>query len=218
MPTACAIGSGLAFSGSTLATSAIPLANLANAGAASIFGATGAGAHADLTGTQALTVVINDTTTTVTVAGAAVQDVTFAGLAGDTDGNYECEIYAPSGFNAGGYFSVQPNADATNAEATGYYQGHADGVFHGQLGGGLIVGVGGSTAYQGKFYFASKSGRGNRLFRSEWYDTEAGATYRYNWLGWYTGAGATTSLVIHHTAAGGIPIGTVLVLRKLGEL
>lgn len=170
------------------------------------------------TGRQTLSTIITATTTVVTVTGAAVQDVTFNGLNGDTDGNYECEWYAPNGFGAGSYIGLRPNGDATNTESTGSYQPHATGTAVGQPSGSLAMAVGGTSTATGRFYFASKNGRGNRLFTSEWYDTEGGLTYKYGFAGWYTAAGNITSMVVHHPAAGGIPVGTVFVFRALGEL
>lgn len=168
------------------------------------------------TGLQTLSVVMTGTSTRVDVTVSAAQNIDWTGLSGDTDGDYEIEFYLVS--PSAGNLTLQPNQIATAGVSRGYY---TNGVLMTQQSGGatLFLLFSSTVNNHGTIYFRSKSGQGNRYYRYFSQDETAVNPFMQNMSGyWGDTSTVLTSMRIHHSAVGGIGVGSWFVLRRMGKI
>ena len=166
-----------------------------------------------LTGQQTQTVVMTDTSTRVDIAGAAVQNVDFTGLSGETDGDYELEYYIV-GVTGTSNLTLQPENDTANAITKGMHATATMGVTNSATTLLLEI-ISPGINFYGTATLRSKSGQGNRYFKATAYETDNEAFFMQ---GYWTANTVITKVRVNASAGSHIGIGSWFVLRKLGKL
>lgn len=185
------------------------------AASAGILLASAPGAYVDGTGRQALSIIVKDTSFRIDVIGAAVTDIDFTGLLGDSDGDYEGEFWCPG---VSDQLKLQPQNLTTNQVFAGLRTRYGVDIAL-TYATFFLLGDGAATANTGSWGLKSKSGQGNRAFWSQSYDTSGGVDFSWNINGWWADAVTVIDKIrIHCGTPLGIPVGSWFTLRKLGNL
>ncbi len=168
-------------------------------------------------GLPLLRLIMKGSSVRIDVVGAPVTNIDFAGLAGDTDGDYEGEFWCPSLLDQ---LVLQPQNLTTNQEFTGQKIQFGTGAVSSTFATFFLLADGitaGGTA--GHWTLKSKSGQGNRRFTADFYDTDGASNYTWDLDGWWTDTATVLDKIrIHCNTAVGIPVGSWFTLRKLGKL
>jgi hypothetical protein len=149
-----------------------------------------------------------------TIAGSAVQDVTFASLNGDVDVLYLLTSLIKNGYSGATSFYIYPNNQTSNTTHYNHYAGSGHGIWSAGNAGWLI-GVNDAIA---RWDFCetliwAKTGL-YRLYVSENWRTVGNLALSRSGH-WTDTATNITSLVIHADRATGIDVGSIFTLYKL---
>jgi hypothetical protein len=150
-----------------------------------------------------------------TVAGSAVQDVTFASLNGDVDELYILIYRVKNAYNGVMNLSLQPNGLTTNQ--TSYYHIYTSG--HGVGGGAGSWGLNYLTALNaygyGKVWIFAKTGQYRSYLQHGYRTGDQGGLHQMG--DWSDTSTNITSLVIHSDRAGGIAVNSTFELYRVVE-
>lgn len=174
------------------------------------------GTPSKATGTQVLSVAMAGTSTRIDVVGAAVQNIDFTGLSGNTDGDYQIEYYLVGGAGSA-TIALQPENDPGNLVINGFFirNDGSGGANPDSTETVLYIGDA-SRISHGKLTLRSKAGQGSRLFTNE--NLQEPQVLQYYMGLWTDSITVLSKLRIHCAIAGGIGVGSWFVLHKLLNL